>query len=216
MYRKTPSWSREQTWPPAPVSVSHTRRFLRETLDLWGLQTLGDPAAVVLSELATNAVIHAGTDFTVRLSTSGKQKLRLSVTDGSTHMPRRAKNRHATTGRGLQLIDGLSTEWGAMLHGVEGKTVWALLSSAHVLDNDIPEAVDSPEVLARRPVRVSMSTHPSSRRPDAAASGDAPSRSSPQTAGGERAAFSSRRTRPRSTRQGDAGSRAVPLHTLGG
>ena len=150
MYRNTHSWSREQTWPPTPVSVSHTRRFLRETLDLWGLQTLGDPAAVVLSELATNAVVHAGTDFTVRLSTSGKQKLRLSVTDGSTHMPRRARDRHATTGRGLQLIDGLSTEWGAMLHGLEGKTVWALLSPGRVLDNDIPHAVDSPDVPAAR------------------------------------------------------------------
>ena len=138
MFVNTSSWSRERTWPPDPRSVSRSRHFLRETLELWGLQALGDPAEVVLSELATNAVIHAGTDFTVRLSPSGRQDLRLSVTDGSTHMPRRAKGRHDTHGRGLRLIDALSAEWGAMLNGVEGKTVWARLGPDHALGSDIP------------------------------------------------------------------------------
>lgn len=141
MFIEQSSWSREQTWPPDPISISHARHFLRETLDLWGLQAVGDAAAVVLSELATNAVVHARTDFTVRLAPSGEQKLRLSVTDGSTHMPRRARNRHTTNGRGLLLIDALSTTWGAMLNGVEGKTVWALLSHDHGVDKDIPSVV---------------------------------------------------------------------------
>lgn len=92
----------------------------------------------VLSELATNAVIHAGTDFTVRISTSGKQRLHLSVTDGSSVMPRWAKDPHATDGRGLRMIDALRTEWGVMLCGGKGKTVWALLTADHMIDKDVP------------------------------------------------------------------------------
>lgn len=138
MFIDTSPSAREQTWPPEPVSVPHTRHFLREALDLWGLQAVGYEAAVVLSELATNAVIHAGTDFTVRLSPSGKHKLHLSVTDGSSVMPRWANDPHATDGRGLRLIDALSTEWGVMLSGVKGKTVWALLTAEHMIDKDLP------------------------------------------------------------------------------
>jgi len=140
--------SREQTWPPEPVSVSHARRFLHETVSLWSLEAVGDDAAVVLSELATNAVIHARTDFTVRLSPSGKQALRLSVTDGSTQMPRRVTSRDATSGRGLQLIDALSAEWGATVNGVEGKTVWAVLSPHHLH----PLSAPRPEIPGRRPL----------------------------------------------------------------
>jgi len=131
----TPSPFLERVWPPEPISVSHTRQFLRETLDLWSLQAVGDAAAVVLSELATNAVLHARTDFTVRLSRPGRQALRLSVTDGSTRLPRRAKDLHGPSGRGLRLIDALSAEWGAMLNGVEGKTVWALVTPEVVGDS---------------------------------------------------------------------------------
>jgi hypothetical protein len=142
------AWSREQTWPPEPVSVSHARRFLHETVDIWSLQAVGDDAAVVLSELATNAVIHARTDFTVRLSPSGQQALRLSVTDGSAEMPRRVTDRHATSGRGLELIDALSADWGATRNGVEGKAVWAVLSPHHLH----PLGAPRPELPGRRPL----------------------------------------------------------------
>ena len=120
--------SLERVWPPDPISVSHSRRFLREALDLWSLQAVGDAAAVVLSELATNAVLHARTDFTVRLSHPGKHTLHLSVTDGSMHLPRRTTDLHGPSGRGLHLVDALSAEWGTMLNGGEGKTVWVLLT----------------------------------------------------------------------------------------
>ncbi|MGN6636703.1 MAG: ATP-binding protein [Oryzihumus sp.] len=132
----TPTSSLERVWPPEPISVSHTRQFLRETLDLWSLQAVGDAAAVVLSELATNAVLHARTDFTVRLSRPGRQALRLSVTDGSTRLPRRAEDLlHGPSGRGLRLIDALSAEWGAMLNGLGGKTVWAVVTPEVVGDS---------------------------------------------------------------------------------
>jgi len=140
MFTDTSPMAQEQTWPPEPVSVPHARHFLREALDLWGLQAVGDEAAVVLSELATNAVLHAGTDFTVRLSPSGTQKLHLSVSDGSTLMPRWAQDPHAIDGRGLRLIDALSTEWGVMLSGGKGKSVWALLT-VDPIDKDFPEGL---------------------------------------------------------------------------
>lgn len=122
--------SLERAWPPEPISVSLTRKFLREALDLWSLEGVGDAAAVVLSELATNAILHARTEFTVRLSCTGRQTLRLSVTDGSTRLPRRTRDLHGPSGRGLPLVAGLSTEWGAMLNGMDGKTVWAVITPA--------------------------------------------------------------------------------------
>lgn len=108
------------------ASVSQARRFLGATLVGWAATSVQWAAEQVLSELATNAVIHAGTPFRVRLRLAD-EALRIEVQDGS---PRTPRQRHygmsATTGRGLALVSSLSHEWG-VVRDTGGKTVWCLL-----------------------------------------------------------------------------------------
>lgn len=84
----------------------------------------------VVTELATNAVLHARTDFTVSI-TIDRSQLRVSVTDGSPAQARlrRHGDPDATTGRGLHMVAGLSTAWGVSPDGA-GKTTWCDLSLA--------------------------------------------------------------------------------------
>jgi anti-sigma regulatory factor (Ser/Thr protein kinase) len=88
--------------------------------------TLVHDAALVLTELAANAVLHASSPFSISVN-SEDSVLRIAVGDrrplagspaGLGLIPR--------PGRGLGLIDAISTRWGtAVLAG--GKIVWAEL-----------------------------------------------------------------------------------------
>ena len=79
-----------------------------------------------LSEVVTNAVMHALPPIRVHASTDGGTT-RVEVSDGSTVPPRaRAApppDRLATSGRGLHLVERLATRWGVEV-GERGKTVW--------------------------------------------------------------------------------------------
>src|ERR1700720_4026026 len=63
--------------PPAAA-----RHFAIGTLRRWAADHLADDAALVVTELAANAVVHARSDFTVALSAQG-DTLRISVRDAS-------------------------------------------------------------------------------------------------------------------------------------
>lgn len=116
------------TLPPASTSVPAARRFLQDALDGWGADGFSWTATQILSELATNAVLHAGTSFTVTLTLSG-DVLRLAVTDSSARSPReRHYGLEATTGRGVQLVAALSRTWGVDAEP-GGKTVWCDLEA---------------------------------------------------------------------------------------
>jgi anti-sigma regulatory factor (Ser/Thr protein kinase) len=87
-----------------------------------------DWAAVQLvSELSTNAVVHAGTPFVVRVMVSD-ELVRIEVSDRNPAL--RAVPRHfsddATTGRGLGMIEMLARAWGVDARAGE-KTVWCEL-----------------------------------------------------------------------------------------
>lgn len=111
------------TLPPQTSSVVQARRAVRLALAEWDAERLEWTVSQLVSELATNAVIHAGTTFEVRLSLTG-QHLRCEVSDTSPRNPRtRAYAADATTGRGLLLVERLATAWG-VLRRVGGKTVW--------------------------------------------------------------------------------------------
>ncbi|MDT7544646.1 MAG: hypothetical protein QOE99_756, partial [Actinomycetota bacterium] len=51
-----------------PAAASVTRRAVTETLDQWGLSELTDDAVLAVSELVTNAILHADPPFVVRLA----------------------------------------------------------------------------------------------------------------------------------------------------
>jgi anti-sigma regulatory factor (Ser/Thr protein kinase) len=103
------------------------RRLVAEALREWGHHgVLLDDAQLVLSELATNAVIHAGTPFSVMVR-SQDSGLRLSVRDSSPTRPTvRELEPMSISGRGLRLVKAVADDWGAELT-TDGKTVWAEL-----------------------------------------------------------------------------------------
>lgn len=104
------------------------RRFVAGLLGRrpYGDRVDPDDALLVISELATNAVIHAGTPFSVTVRSDGSA-VRISVQDWSPMQPvMRDDNPLAVAGRGLRLISMVSRAWGVE-YGPDGKTVWAEL-----------------------------------------------------------------------------------------
>jgi hypothetical protein len=116
-----------------PSSVGEARTFVRRVLVDWGLDDTIDVVTLLVSELATNAVLHARTAYAVVLS-KGIGDLRVEVLDGSSVPPRHRQNSAAAaTGRGVAMVDQLATSWGthqsAELAGF-AKGVWFTVALA--------------------------------------------------------------------------------------
>jgi anti-sigma regulatory factor (Ser/Thr protein kinase) len=78
--------------------------------------------AFLVSEVATNAILHARTRFSVRDTVDAN--VCVEVSDGSTTMPvQRNHGPTATTGRGLLIVDKLADRWGVRATD-DGKVVW--------------------------------------------------------------------------------------------
>ena len=116
-----------QRFRPVPSEVSACRRFVRSALAEVETEPGGDDLVQLLllmaSELATNAVLHGRTDFTVRVRVDPSDVC-IEVSDANTRMPQPCLTpADATTGRGLAIIDASGLDWGAERHA-GGKTVW--------------------------------------------------------------------------------------------
>ena len=110
------------------------RDFTRTTLTEWKLCQLLDDAAVVVSELVTNALRH-GLQCTLNSAEAlpiqlvlfrHDRRLMAVVTDPGDEVPARADSGHfAETGRGLQVVEAISHTWGWARLATGGKAVWA-------------------------------------------------------------------------------------------
>jgi PAS domain S-box-containing protein len=110
-------------FPPDPESVREARRFVFEVL-LGVDPDVLDTAQLLVSELVTNAVLHAQTVVEVRLWADAA-RLHVRVTDrapASSLLPRPV-DPEASTGRGLQLVELLAARYGVDVLP-DGKTVW--------------------------------------------------------------------------------------------
>lgn len=113
------------------VARRHLRDFLGQVPDGTGLLGNGE---LVIGELVANAVVHArvspGREIAVRLEMVHGH-LRIEVHDASNEKPaiRRSTGPDDVSGRGLRLVEQLSSEWGCepRPEGI-GKIVWALVS----------------------------------------------------------------------------------------
>jgi DcmR-like sensory protein/histidine kinase-like protein len=121
----TLSFEVEATFRRSRRSPSQARRFVTGALAAWGCADLLYDAALIATELATNAVLHAGTDFTIVLSRRPAGQIRIAVRDTSSLRPRpRNVGPLDGSGRGLALVEVLAAGWGAdLVPG--GKVVWA-------------------------------------------------------------------------------------------
>jgi PAS domain S-box-containing protein len=115
-------------FPPDPVSAREARRFLRSFLRQHTRDDLVDAAETALSEIVTNAVLHAHTDFEVSAALTDDGSLRVDVSDSSPQLPsQRGYGEQATTGRGMQLVAAVTADCGVRSRGAAGKTVWFLV-----------------------------------------------------------------------------------------
>lgn len=115
------------TLPAEPASVRTARRFVTSALEDLGLDDLVDAAALAVSELVTNALLHAHTPVELVVHAEAAA-VRVEVCDGSALLPVvRGYGGYATTGRGLGLVASLVTDLGVEPRGTAGKAVWFTL-----------------------------------------------------------------------------------------
>ncbi|MEV1063253.1 ATP-binding protein [Streptomyces sp. NPDC050263] len=116
----------EWTFPAEPGAVRTARSAVRDQLRGWGLDSLGDITALLVSELVTNALRHATGPIGVRLVRPAGMAgvLLVEVSDPLPDPPReRVARPEDESGRGLQLVASSSRRWGTR-PGDTGKTVW--------------------------------------------------------------------------------------------
>ena len=103
-------------------SVAAARGFLRTVLD--GHPTTStDDALLMISELVTNAVRNAHSRLLVTACIAD-QTLRVEVGDDDPTVPVASDpEHHATSGRGLRIVEGLADHWG-ITPSADGKVVW--------------------------------------------------------------------------------------------
>jgi hypothetical protein len=107
----------------APAAARH---FAVDAVRRLGAADLADDTALVVTELAANAIVHAQTGFTVDLSV-GPDVLRIAVRDASPLPPAAAAGLPAAPLHGLGAVDALASRWGVEPIGHSGKSVWVEL-----------------------------------------------------------------------------------------
>jgi anti-sigma regulatory factor (Ser/Thr protein kinase) len=120
-----------------PRSAGDARAFTTQALEAWGLSHLVETAELLVSELITNTIKHAGGVMeppddpsglnipTVILSVSRFDALLVQVWDASGEpVIHREAADDDVDGRGLDLVDALSKEWGCDVLETGGKVVW--------------------------------------------------------------------------------------------
>lgn len=116
------------TWTGrSPAQVSQARSFTRDHLASCGVaEDPTDTAVLLVSEMVTNALVHAGGTALLELSV-GVDRVRIAVTDEEPHEPSPGcPDQDSTHGRGVLLVEALASTWGVTPSG-SGKTVWAEL-----------------------------------------------------------------------------------------
>jgi anti-sigma regulatory factor (Ser/Thr protein kinase) len=115
--------------PPTTASVPVARRFVRARLEDAVVGAADgvdiDAATLLVSEVVTNAILHARSAVTLTVDVAG-DSVRITVRDGSPVQPRVHRFAPtAATGRGMFLLDRLAKRWGVDADPVTGgKVVW--------------------------------------------------------------------------------------------
>ena len=119
--------SREQL-ASEPSSAPAARQQVVDFLAEEGAFGVLEAAAIVVTELVANAVLHAGGDFIEVVAVLGPRCLRLEVSDESATPPaRKLLPASCSFGRGLALVEAMTSRWGVDQEPGHGKRVWAEL-----------------------------------------------------------------------------------------
>jgi anti-sigma regulatory factor (Ser/Thr protein kinase) len=109
---------------PEHTSVPQARRFAGEVLRGYPTEFV-ETVQLMVSELATNSLVHGGTGFSLQIE-CGDHDVRVEVSDGGPGVPEiHSPAPSVPHGRGIQMVDILSDQWGILrAQGETGKTVW--------------------------------------------------------------------------------------------
>ena len=143
------------TLEPVPQAASEARRFVTATCKRWGVSEVADVVSLAVSELVTNALLHAQTEIEVELCVASGA-LEACVADHDPRLPVMRPSRtdlladldavaginpelderqsmkvgtsgSVTAGRGLLIVNALADEWGVSERS-DGKEVWFTLT----------------------------------------------------------------------------------------
>lgn len=118
-----PVLERRRRYEPETAAPGAARRLVAGAVAEAGLDIDTDLLELLVSEVVTNAVLHAGSDIEVTCRVTGAGA-RVDVRDWSPVLPlRRHYEDEAMTGRGLELVEMLATDCGVRTLG-DGKVVW--------------------------------------------------------------------------------------------
>jgi anti-sigma regulatory factor (Ser/Thr protein kinase) len=110
--------------PAGLTGVSTARRWAASVCRKWGFPDEADVVSLLVSELVTNAVIHAGRPVRLHLA-QPDGAVRVEVRDPDPRVP--AVGEPGTLsehGRGMVLLDELASSWGVDTREPLGKVVW--------------------------------------------------------------------------------------------
>lgn len=111
-------------------SAHRARVFVRDTLAVWGREEMVSDVTLAVSELVTNAVVHArsSASLTLRNLPDG---VRVQVKDGEPAQPEyRCVSEDALGGRGMHIVAAISDGWGVE-SSPPGKVVWLDIRDHH-------------------------------------------------------------------------------------
>ena len=121
----------QQRFPCAPSSIARARHFAAAHLEMLAKSDT-DAVLLLVSELATNAIRHASSGFTLAIDVQD-ETIRVSVEDEGAGQPVITSPPFTqSSGRGLKIVDLLSDRWGVVPACAEhGKSVWFVMHVAH-------------------------------------------------------------------------------------
>ncbi len=123
--------------------MTAARHFVRETLSGQSEEVV-DAVELMVCELATNCVQHAQTDFEVVIHHQHGE-IRVEVSDAGRGRPTlRSPTSQECSGRGLRIVEALSTAWG-VVPGDDGTRVWFTISSRTGVRAREPVAAETAE-----------------------------------------------------------------------
>lgn len=120
----TPAGTFSAFFDPDPASVARARNFAVAAVHQLGAQVDTALLELLVSELVTNAVVHAGSPVELEVDVTAGEQLRVRVRDEGPGTPiLRHVGPMAEGGRGLDLINATSQRWGVE-PAEGGKYVW--------------------------------------------------------------------------------------------
>lgn len=119
-----------RSFQSTPAAAPIARHFLRDVLGDWCLDDLQEAAALAVSELITNAVLHTAGTVRLTLRRLDDDRVWVGVTDDSDRMPTvHEAADDDIAGRGLAIVEHLADVWGVDPVPAGGKSVWLVLSA---------------------------------------------------------------------------------------